>query len=118
MIWTPVKLTKETLASIDNIMSDARYDRVAPEVLEHNYADALSHWLSDEFLLYRGKISVDNYVAFDLTRRGSSGQMLPISMCRKANSNNYDKRRHGSGYMTGVELSAFIEVLNIIEASR
>ena len=98
-------------------MQSARYQLISKKDLENNFAHVLRHWLNDEFLLFRAEISVDQYVAFDLTKRGGSsgGQMKPISMCREANSENYTDREYGSSYLTGRELVAFAEVLKTIE---
>lgn len=120
MIWKPTIFTEEKMQHIKDTMESAGYQLISKKDLEHNYANILRHWLNDEFLLFRGEISVDQYVVFDLTKRGSGsgGQMKPISMCREANSENYTDREYGSSYLTGRELAAFADVLKTIEEAR
>ena len=120
MNWKLTTLNEEEMQHIKDTMESAGYQLISKKDLGHNYADVLRHWLKDEFLLFRGEISVDQYVAFDLTKRGSGsgGQMKPISMCREANSENYKDREYGSSYLTGRELAAFAEVLKTIEEAE
>ena len=120
MNWKPTILNEEEMQHIKDTMESAGYQIISKKDLEHNYANILRHWLNDEFLLFREEISVDQYVAFDLTKRGSGGggQMKPMSMCREANSENYIDREYGSSYLTGRELAAFAEVLKTIEGAN
>ncbi len=120
MNWKPATLNEEKLQHIKDTMQSVGYQLTSKKDLENNFAHVLRHWLNDEFLLFRAEILVDQYVAFDLTRRGSSGggQMKPITMCREANSDNYIDREYGSSYLTGRELAAFVEVLKTIEETN
>lgn len=111
--WRTSDLSADDLIDIGIGLREVGFEHVRKEDFEHNHAEKLKHWLDSEFLLFRHSISVDHYLAFDLTRRGD-GQFLPISMCREYNSDNYINRE-GTYYLTLRQINAIETVMEIIQ---
>lgn len=95
-----------------NTLSAVRLIPVLREELKYNHGEKLRFWLDeDRFMLFRNRISVDNYVALDIQR--GRNQFLPFSMCRESHSDNYTGRE-GSYYLTLDEAKALVEAMEII----
>ena len=112
MNYKKTQLTDEMI----EIMAKARFVHVTPESLKHNHAASLSHYLSDEFALFRGSITVDDCVALDLTMRGD-GQFIAFSKCSAHGSSDYLDRPDGTYYLTLREIKSIAEVMEKIQAA-
>lgn len=95
------------------IMSDAMFVPVVKDELQHNHAERLWFWLeTDRFMLFRNRVSVDNYVALDIQR--GFNQFLPFSMARESGSDNYVENYKGAYYLTLEQTKALVEAMEII----
>ena len=82
---------------------------VTKEDLQYNHARRLSFWLTEDFVLFRNKISVDNYLAIDV-RKGWS-QFYPFAMCRESSSNDYMSGSPTAYYLTAEQAKAIVEYI-------
>jgi hypothetical protein len=108
------KKNMEKYSSVISDMEAAGFVLVTPDNTEHNHVHELSHWLSNEFLLFRGSVCVDNYVALDLTWRGD-GQFLAFSKVRESDSNSYIEHRESSYYLTLKETAVILKAMRAIQ---
>ena len=91
-------------------MENTFFELVDPKKLEYNHKKVLKFWLEkDKFILFRNRISVDQYLAVDVKGR----QFYPFGMCRESNSNNYIEYKTPSAYyLTTEEARAIVKYID------
>jgi hypothetical protein len=77
--------------------------------LQYNHRERLSFWLDkSRFVLFRGNILVDNYLAIDV----NGSQFYPFAMCREYNSENYVSGHQSAYYLTTEEARSIVKYID------
>lgn len=84
------------------------------ENLEHNHNEELRFHNAETALLFRNRISVDNYLVFEFDR--GRNQVMTFGCVREAHSDNYQESKETCYYLTFKQMQAVTKCMEIIES--
>lgn len=114
------KISQEALDKVRNIMSKEThvpFYEVKEENCEYNHYDKLRYYIeSDEDLLFRNSISIDQYIMFNFGIYGP--QVRAFGKARESYNEDYDSTEYKGSYMSIKDVQAIAKVLDVLEQDK